>query len=412
MGTKITDTNTNTNTDADTDTDTDIDTDIDTDTNTNTDADTDIDADKTCYYLVFSYFYGIGPMRFSSLIKHFSNAKEAYEAKEQELSRIIGRNLAEKFVKFRNTFDPVKKLEEMRRKEISVVTISSSAYPKALKEIPDPPICLYAKGSIKLFCDSAAESSNNGPILFAIVGTRTPTLYGQQIARKFASELTEAGFIIVSGMALGIDSIAHRVALSEGGITIAVLGCGVDVIYPAANRNLYYKIIEKGGLIISEFPPGQFIEKGLFVARNRIISGLSKGVLIVEGLKDSGALITARHAAEQGKEVFAPPGPITSPLSQAPHLLLKQGAKLVTSVEDIYEELGLQLVPKKKQEIELQLNEVEKTIFRALQKEPLLVDEIAAQLNNPVSQILDAISILEIKGVVEKNSEGKYQAKI
>ena len=409
--------------------------------------------DDLYYYLGFSHCYGIGPMKLASLLKYFGCAEKAYKATKQDLIKIIGQNLGEKFVVFRNRFDPLKKLEELRKKEIAVIPIYSPLYPKALKEISDPPICLYIKGDAELltnsvtpffqessisdqssrFCHSrsllscealrspsATQSASRRDhlardtylLFFAIVGTRTPTPYGQQIARKFASELAEAGFIIVSGMALGIDSISHWAALDAGKKTVAVLGCGVDIIYPAVNRRLYNEIIDKQGLVISEFPPGQTVLKGLFIARNRIISGLSKGILVIEGASDSGALITARYAANQGKDVFATPAPITSPMSQAPNLLLKQGAKLVTSVEDIYEELGIKITPVKKDNIERLLSDRERHIFHLLQEEPMLVDDISIEINLEVVEILNIISILEIKGVIEKNEEGRYQAKI
>ncbi len=395
---------------------------------------------KIYYYLCFSYFNGIGPMTLQALAAKFGSVKKAYEADTGSLRDVLPVSLAEKFIAFRTKFDPVKELQMLKKREIEVIFWEDKKYPPQLKNLSDPPICLYMKGDIGLFCDSATEffitreshrpaysgtvpskvkkipsassAENKNKLFFAIVGTRKPTPYGQQIAKKFADELARNGFIIVSGMAMGIDAISHRGALEAGGKTIAVLGCGVEVIYPAVNQRLYWNIIETGGLVISEFPPNQFVEKGLFIARNRIISGLSQGVLIIEGLKDSGALITARFAAEQGKEVFAAPGPITSPLSQAPHLLLKQGAKLVTSVEDIYEELGLRLLPKKREVIEIQLNSQEKEIFQALQKESLLIDDIAQQIQQPIHKVLNTISLLEIKGIIEKNNEGKYQVKL
>lgn len=357
------------------------------------------------YYLGFSYFYGIGPMRMKALIAKFGNVKKAYEGNKQDFQKIMPLKLADEFIIFRSKFNPSKELELLKKKNIEVISWEDKKYPPQLKDISDPPICLYIKGNLK-----SIDFNNN--YFFGIVGTRNPTPYGVQITKKFGSELSRAGFIIVSGMATGIDTAAHKSALENEGKTIAVLGCGVDIIYPAANRRLYEDIIQNKGLIISEFPPGHLVMKGLFIARNRIIAGLSRGVMIVEGLKDSGALITARYAAEQGKEVFASPGPITSPLSQAPHILLKQGAKLVTSVEDIYEELGLQLIPKKKEDIEMQLNNQEKEIFQALQKESLLIDDIALQTHQPIHQVLDTISILELKNIIEKNSEGKYQVKL
>ncbi len=250
------------------------------------------------------------------------------------------------------------------------------------------------------------------PTFFAIVGTRKPTSYGIQVARKFAYELTEAGFVIISGMAMGIDTVAHQAALDAGGKTIAVLGCGVNIIYPVSNRGLYENIIKTGGAVLSEFPPNQTVLKGLFISRNRIISGLSRGVLIAEGLKDSGALITARCAGEQGKEVFAPPSPITSDMSQAPNFLLKQGAKLVTSIEDIMEEFDMKITPRKKEDIRKNLTEIGKLIFDILSKNPQTVDDLAIGLSKTVPEILNAISVMEIEGIVEKNQEKKYQIKL
>lgn len=288
--------------------------------------------DDFLYSLSFSHFLGIGPIRFSHLKKHFKSVKKAYFANEKDISKVVGMELGRKFIIFRNRFDPEKKLKELAKKEITVLSVDDSHYPISLKNIKDPPICLYIKGSVKTLSFSR---------LFSIVGTRKPTLYGIKVAKKFSYELTRLGFTIVSGLAYGIDTVAHKTCLNIKGKTIAVLGCGVDIVYPAENRQLYEDIIDNNGAIVSEFPPGQTVVKGLFIARNRIISGLSSGVMVVEGTKQSGSLITARFAAEQGKEVFAPPNPITSEMSVAPNTLLKLGAKLVTSVEDILEEIKL-----------------------------------------------------------------------
>ncbi len=361
--------------------------------------------DDLIYYLGFSYCLGIGPMTFAALKVHPKDVSGAYEASAKELAPMIGQRLTERFIEFRSKFDPVKELERLRKNGITVLAIDDEDYPQSLKNISDPPICLYLKSSTPKFFDGKQ-------IFFAIVGTRKPTSYGQQIARKFAYELSEAGFIIVSGMAMGIDTIAHQAALDAGGKTIAVLGCGVNIVYPTVNYRLYEKIIKTGGAVISEFPPDQTVLKGLFISRNRIISGLSCGVLIAEGLKDSGALITARFAGEQGKEVFAPPAPITSDMSQAPNFLLKQGAKLVTSIEDILEEFDMKITPRKKEDIRKNLNETGKLIFDILQKNPQTVDDLAIGLSKNVTEILNAISVMEIEGVVEKNQEHKYQIRI
>lgn len=364
------------------------------------------------YYLAFSHCLGIGPVKLAALLNHFGKIKKAYLADKKELQQLLGLRQADKFLKFRSEFDPVKKLEELTKKQIDIVPISHRAYPQQLRNISDPPICLYIKGNgIKILNQTQADGKKTN-YLFAVVGTRKPTSYGIQIARKFSFELAQSGFIIVSGMAVGIDTVAHEAALETGTKTIAVLGCGVDIIYPPSNSRLYEKIIQTGGLIISEFPPGQLVLKGLFVARNRVISGLSMGVLVVEGAKDSGALITARYAVEQGKEVFAPPAPLTSEMSEAPNLLLKQGAKLVTTTGDILEEFNLRLIPKRKAEIEAELEGEEKVVFSLLKNEPKLCDEVAVQTNLSIDKVLNLFSILEIKGIVEKNSEGKYQLKI
>ncbi|HEX7542734.1 MAG TPA: DNA-processing protein DprA [Patescibacteria group bacterium] len=386
------------------------------------------------YYLGFSYCLGIGPMKFQGLKRHFSTVKKAYLANRKELESVLGFKLAEKFVEFRQKFDPKKELEKLKRDKISVLAVDDEDYPESLKNISDPPICIYVKGDTNLLTQHKAQisvfstaSPQRGPrrlsqkqksshplppTFFAIVGTRKPTSYGIQVAKKFAYELTEAGFIIVSGMAMGIDTIAHQAALDAGGKTIAVLGCGVNVIYPASNRGLYEKIIKTGGAVISEFPPNQTVLKGLFISRNRIISGLSRGVLIAEGGEYSGSLITAKHAGIQGKDVFAVPSPINSDMSKAPNLLIKQGAKLVTNVSDIYEEFNMKITPRKKEDIRKKLSEPEKLIFDILQKNPQTIDDLAIELGKTVSEVLNIISVMEIKGVVEKNQEKKYQIKL
>ncbi len=362
--------------------------------------------EEILYYIGFSHFYGIGPIRFSLLKKHFKTVKQAYLAKKDELVELIGDNLTEKFIKFRQSFDLEKKYQEIKKKNIIVLTVDDENYPQDLKNIPDPPICIYVKA---LPSSIIFDKNFSDYLRIAIVGTREPTNYGAQIARKFSYELAKAGFIIISGLAYGIDTIVHQSCLEARGQTIAVLGCGVDVVYPAANRGLYEKIIEKNGVIISEFPPGQTVLKGLFISRNRIISALSKGVMVVEGGEDSGSLITARYAAEQGKDVFAPPSPITSKMSAAPNILLKQGAKLVTSVEDIFEEFNLKITPKKEDEVKNKLTYFEKQIFEALKEKPLSIDDLVLKLQRPITEILNYLSMMEIKNIIKKNQENLYE---
>ena len=380
--------------------------------------------DDLIYYLGFSYCLGIGPMKFQALKSHPRSVQGAYEGSIKELALLIGQNLAEKFIEFRRKFDPKKELEKLEKDGITVLAVDDEAYPESLKNISDPPICIYLKSSTTKFFSGKPQtaknllpslyikSDENAPTFFAIVGTRKPTSYGIQVARKFAYELAKEGFVIVSGMAMGIDTIAHQASLDAGGKTIAVLGCGVNIIYPSSNFHLYHNIIKSGGAVISEFPPNQTVLKGLFISRNRIISGLSRGVLIAEGGEHSGALITAKYAGIQGKDVFAVPSPINSEMAPAPNLLIKQGAKMVTTVEDIYSEFDMKITPRKSEDIREKLSETERLIFDILQKNPSTVDEMAIGLGMAVSQVLNIISVMEINGVIEKNQEKKYQVKI
>lgn len=360
------------------------------------------------YELAFSYFPGIGPIKFDALLKHFGTAKLAYEASAGDLREAMGANLSCKFLGYRNNFDFDSEYKKITDNNITLLMREDLRYPSALLNLSDPPICLYVKGDLTNFHWNDESASE---LYFAVVGTRNPTEYGRQITTKFSRELSETGTIIVSVMAMGVDALAHWAALRAGGKTIAFLGCGVNIIYPWANTNLYHKIIESGGLVISEFPPDMVTLKGHFVARNRLISGLSKGVLVAEGLKDSGSLITARYALAQGKDVFAPPAPITSDQSQAPNILLKDGAKLVTTVEDILEEYDV----KKKQTLKETLKEIpenQKQLFQLLSAEAFTPDEIARSLNVPVYQVLSLLSTMELSKIIEKNISGKYQIKI
>ncbi len=276
------------------------------------------------YWVAFSVFPGIGPVRFQRLLDTFGTAKAAWEAP-----------LSDKFIHFKKTFNIDEYLEKLGHLHVSVLTLSDPKYPKLLKEISDPPFLLYIRGK------NTGEPINLDKTI-AVVGTRNITPYGQEVTRKLVTGLVAHGFTIVSGMAYGVDAVAHQAAIDAGGKTIAVLGCGIDIIAPPSNATLYRAIGEEGhGAIVSEMPLTQRPGKGLFVARNRIISGLSMGVVVIEGTDSSGALITARNAGEQGREVFAVPGPITSLYSKGPARLIKQGAKLVERVEDILEELGI-----------------------------------------------------------------------
>ncbi|MBL7078677.1 DNA-protecting protein DprA [Candidatus Shapirobacteria bacterium] len=303
------------------------------------------------FWIGFNFFEGIGPLRFKLLLEYFGTAQKAWEASSKELKAIgLKPGLVEKFASFRSWFKPekidfkkedwniqydrfpwykeVKDYQKYPRGQILILTWEDKLYPKILKQIPDAPPVLYVKGHL-----------GSGEPALAVIGSRRASYYGRSITQSLVSQIAKKGIVIISGMAKGIDGIAHQAALDSGGETIAVLGSGVNVIYPYQNKNLYQRIISGGGLVISEFPPFYPPLAANFPQRNRIISGLSKAVLVIEAAQKSGTLITARLAAEQGKEVLAVPGPITSQLSAGTSYLISQGAKLVSNAQDILEEL-------------------------------------------------------------------------
>jgi len=284
--------------------------------------------------------------------------------------------------------------------KIQTIKKSSRNYPEILKEISDAPKQLYVRGNL--------PKDHN--LNFAIVGTRAASDYGRTLTFKIAKELAELGFNIVSGLALGIDTQAHLGALEGKGRTTAVMGSAIDdnSIYPSENLNLVKKIISSGGAIISEYEPGTKSEIWFFPERNRIISGLSRGVLVVEAPEKSGALITARVALEQNREVFAIPGSIFSKNSIGTNNLIKSGAKMVTTVDDILEELNLtELKTEKRIGKEENLTEEEKIILKIIEKEPIHTDKICKISKMAAGQVLSIISVLEIKGII-KNIGGKF----
>ena len=288
----------------------------------------------------------------------------------------------------------------MLNNEIQNIKKSSKEYPKILKEISNAPKQLYIRGKLP----------ENHDMNFAIVGTRAASEYGKTLAFKIAKELAKLGFNIVSGLALGIDTQAHLGALSGKGKTIAVLGSGINdnCIFPGENLKLAQKIIAFDGTVISEYEPNLKSEIWYFPERNRIISGLSRGVLVVEAPEKSGALITARMALEQNREVFAIPGSVFSKNSLGTNDLIKNGAKMVTSVDDILEELNLTGLKTEREENEREkLNPEEKLIFNTIEKEPIDIDKICKTLKMPANKVLSLVSMLEIQGII-KNIGGKF----
>lgn len=359
------------------------------------------------YWVAFSVFPGIGPVRFNLLREYFGSAEAAWHAEPKRLRSIhLPETLIEAFVHFRSNFVIGDYLKQLDSQHIRVLTLDDPRYPKLLKEIPDAPFLLYIKsmpGQEKLNMDRT----------IGVVGTRKITHYGEEITKHIVEGLVAYGFTIISGMAYGVDAVAHRAAMDAGGKTIAVLGCGIDIIAPTSNARLYREIgAEGGGAVVSEMPLGLRPSKGLFPARNRIISGLSLGIVVTEGAEDSGALITARNAVEQGRDVFAIPGPITSPYSRGPAQLIKNGAKLVERVEDILEELGIQSTKRTRSTTSTKglenLTNEETKIINILTDRQMHIDELVRATGLTMSQAAASITILEMKHVIKDYGEKTY----
>ncbi len=335
------------------------------------------------------------------LLDHFECAAKAWNAPLKELGKVHGfdKSLCEKIVHKRKAVDVNKAWSRLCKSDISILLYDDPRFPPLLKQIYDPPITLYFLGNIELLPTRS----------IAVVGSRRHTHYGKKVAQKLASALVSNKITVTSGMARGIDTWSHQGALDAKGQTIAVLGCGPDICYPPENKTLKERI-QHQGLVVSEFPPGTHPAPLNFPRRNRIISGLSLGTVVVEAGVKSGALITAEFALEQGREVFAIPGSVESPYSRGCHKLLKEGAKLVETVEDILEEVSLPLLGMKDHQPvqeQLALNEEEITLLDMIQYEPVALEKIAGMLDIPLAKINAVLLEMELKGIV-KQLPGKY----
>jgi DNA processing protein len=354
------------------------------------------------YLLALDAFPKFGPVRLRKLHQAFGEPHQAWRAGLQELIAAgIENKIAQEFLAWRPNHSPEKKLAELIEQEIGVIFFFEDDYPSKLKDIFDPPFLLYYRGQIP----------RRQPAL-SIVGSRHYSRYGQEAASMLSKNLASAGLTIVSGLALGIDAIAHRAVLDVQGLTWAVLGSGLDKpsIYPAANRQLADQIISTGGCLLSEFSPGS---QGLpyhFPMRNRIIAGLSFGTLVIEAALKSGSLITAQLALDYGREVMALPGPINSPLSQGTNLLLKQGARPITEAADILELLDLKALTSysnKNPQYEPQ-NQTERLLLSLLSFEPLHIDELARLSGQKIANLQSQLLFLEIKGAVKNTGNMEY----
>ena len=366
------------------------------------------------------------------LLEHFHSPEEIYYAETEQIRLVAGMNSAQAALLEKKSLQRAEEiLSDCAAKDVFVITVQDAAYPSRLREIYNAPLLLYGKGAMPLFDDEAAVT---------VVGTRDRTPYGVQVAEELGYELAKQGAVVVSGLAKGIDAAAHRGALRAGGFTAAILGCGVDVVYPAENRRLYEDILATG-VLLSEYPPGTRPEGWHFPERNRIMSGLSLATVVVEADRDSGALITARAALEQGRDVFAVPGPIHAPQSRGCNELIRDGAGLVTCGWDILQEYhnrfahrlhpdkavlpelpeggAGQEVAEAKPVVELPVLNLAKNrgsltddqvqILRALDaEEGKLTDDIAEELALPVRRVLSAMTMLEIDGYVTQQGARRF----
>jgi DNA processing protein len=353
----------------------------------------------------------VGPVTFAKLIKRFGSPDRALGASVSELAEVdgIGFKTAEQIAATRNKFDTAAELELACKLGVWLINLDDERYPPLLKQIYDPPPVLYIRGSL-----TAADN-----LAISIVGSRRCSLYGQEQSSQLAHFLSSAGFTICSGMARGIDTAAHQGALSAGGRTIAVQGCGLANIFPPENKKLF-ELIANSGACISELPLCYEPLSENFPPRNRIIAGLSLGTIIVEAGLNSGALITATAALENNREVMAVPGKIDSPISKGTHRLIKQGAKLVESVEDVMEALGYigerlqshvtaaaakasEMLEKPLFDVsQLSLSIDEKTIYDCLSKEPLHIEQIIAETNLTPGGINAGLISLRLKGLIRQ----------
>lgn len=357
--------------------------------------------ESQAYWVAFNSVRGVGAVRLRLLLDYFGDLETAWNAPGEGYKEAgIPGKVIESILHRRATLNLEAYWEKIVNAGIQVVTEVDDAYPRRLREIPKPPPVLYIRGTYTLEDEWAVS----------IVGTRRVTSYGKQVTRDLASFLARNGITVISGMARGIDAIAHETAIEAGGRSLAILGCGVDTIYPPENRQIGERMIRQGALI-SDYAPGVPPDAKNFPPRNRIISGLGLATVVVEAGERSGALITASFAAEQGREVFAVPGPIYAPQSRGTNGLIQQGAQPFLSPEELLELLNLEMVDEQKTaRNDLIAEPFELEILSFIRDEPLHVDELCLLCEEPVEKVTSTLTIMELKGMVRQASEMKYQA--
>jgi DNA processing protein len=363
-------------------------------------AELDADGDAP-YWMALRNVTGIGPVRFDRLLTAFGSIRAAWEAEQTALARVLDRRSLESLIAYRRAADPEGDYAALRAEGIDVVTLRHDSYPDLLREVPGPPPVLFLRGALVVEDRRAV----------AIVGTRRLSSYGREMARTLARDLAQAGVTIVSGLARGVDGIAHAAALDAGGRTIAVLGNGVRGVYPPEHRQLADRIAGQGA-VLSDFHPDAPPDGPNFPARNRLISGLSLGVVVVEAPMRSGALITVDFAADQGRDVFAVPGSVLSPASAGCNRILRDGARPVRSADDVLEDLRLGEAP---QQLPLEsvaaLDEESRRVLATLTGEALHIDEIGAVAGIPIANLSAILMTLELQGFV-RNVGAQYYARV
>ena len=351
------------------------------------------------YWVGFNIVPSIGPAKVRALLDHFGDLEIAWHADSGALKQAgMDRRALYNLSRVRSQIDLDAEMAKLDKHHVTVLTWEDDAYPSLLKQIYAPPPVLYVRGTLSIDDEWAV----------GVVGTRRATSYGKQVARMLGADLARSNVTVVSGLARGIDGIAHQAALDAGGRTIAVMACGLDQVYPPEHRKLAQAIVENGALV-SDYPLGTRPEARNFPPRNRIISGLSLGVVVVEAGRRSGALITAEFALEQGREVFAVPGNIVSRTSVGSNRLIRDGARMVLGVQDILEELNLTMIEHQAEaRAFLPADPTEARLLNLVSDDPTHVDELCRQSNLPIHEVSSTLTMMELKGMVRQVGGMQY----
>lgn len=359
-----------------------------------------MDANELIFLNALNSIPGVGVATLRMLKYRMGSFADAWRGNITALAAGLFLKPIECILAARTSLDPEKEFKKLEYHGIWMITENSATFPSSLREIPHAPLFLYAKGA----------QLNADRTHIAVVGTRRPTPYGREVAASITAGLAHQGLIIVSGLAVGIDTVAHESALAAHSPTIAVIGSGIDErsLFPQQNIHLSRRITEQGGTIISEYAPGTPPMKEHFPLRNRIIAGLSRGIFVAEARERSGALITAQMALEQNRDIFAAPGSIFSPTSVGPNLLIQQGAKLILNADDILSEWDMQISPISHADSNTDIDNNEKTVLKLLEQE-LTIDELSEQTKIQTPILMSLLSLLELKGYVRQMGNNTYQ---